>query len=171
MIVEKFSSDLFIKRTKEIIKQYSDKFSSELDKYYDVTLSINCLYGLLMMPSKKYFDQISEEEAVSYLPKRDIDNLLIKVSAKDLKNNTDRSITFKEMVTGIRNGLAHWEQNSNKWDGRNNINFITDEVSKYVKTVVIKGPINDYQIEVEVTFDVTKINTIMKLIELLPTNN
>ncbi len=167
MITEKFSSGLFINRTKEIIKQYSEKFSTDPNTFYDITLSINCLYGLLMMPSKKYINKLSKEEAVSYLLKNKIDCSQIKVNAKKLNNNVDACITFKEMITGLRNGLAHWGEKSNKWDGRNNIEYITSDSSKDVMKIVIRGPIKDYKMRAEVIFIVNRINSITKLIELI----
>jgi hypothetical protein len=165
LIPEKFSSDLFITRTKEIIKQYSDKFSSDPNTFYDITLGINCLYGLLMMPLKKY--KLSEEEATSYLSKNMIDCSQIKVNAKTLNDNVDACITFKEMITGLRNGLAHWEEKSNKCDGRNNIEYITSDSSKDVMKIVIRGLIKGYKVRVEVIFIVDRINSITKLIELV----
>ena len=61
MITEKLSENYareFISRTESILSQYNEIVATKLEaehresEFYDVSLFINCLYGLLMMPSK-----------------------------------------------------------------------------------------------------------------------
>ena len=61
MITEKLSENYareFISRTETILSQYNEIVATKLEsehresEFYDVSLFINCLYGLLMMPSK-----------------------------------------------------------------------------------------------------------------------
>jgi len=90
MLHEEFSSELFIKRTKDIIKQYLEKCSTDSDSFYDITLSINCLYGLLMMPAKKYYDTLPNDEAHSYLKQKGFDETEISVTSKLINDLTPK---------------------------------------------------------------------------------
>lgn len=50
----------FIERTKLIIKQYDDFQIGEKDKF-EVTLFLNCLVGLLVLPQQHWFDNLPTE--------------------------------------------------------------------------------------------------------------
>ena len=133
MLHEKFSSELFIKRTKKIMNQYLEKCSKDPDIFYDITLSINCLYGLLMMPAQKYYKKLPNDEVHSYLKRKGIDETEISVTSKLINGNKQQSITFKKMLFGIRNGLAHWEEKYKKLDGTQTQN--TEKMMRVVWTI------------------------------------
>lgn len=180
MMHEDFSFDLFIERTKKILDQYLEKYSEKPEACFDITLSINCLYGLLMMPLKKLFNTISEEEVCSYLEKNKIEKTQITVESKHKNDNTSIQITFKEMLMGIRNGLAHWEEKDGKYGGTGDVKF-EKNTADYVDRIIIKGQITrkrevingtkkeKEEIFVTVHFNIKEDseNSIKKLIDLL----
>ena len=166
MLHEKFSSELFIKRTKEIMNQYLEKCSTDPDIFYDITLSINCLYGLLMMPAKKYYKKLPDDEVHSYLKQKGIDETEISVTSKLINGNKPQLITFKNMIFGIRNGLAHWEEKDKKLDGTHNIEYRKNDAGR-VDNIIIKGIIERETTEVTVTFIINDKNPIKKLIDLI----
>ncbi len=94
----------FIDRTNKIINQYSNLEGKLGEKFYDVTLYLNCLLGLLVLPREWKLEQLSDKEIPT-----SIKNTLIK--AVDQKNNKIE-VTFKEYIIGLRNGIVHFGQKS-----------------------------------------------------------
>lgn len=172
---EKFSSDLFIDRTIKIIEQYSEAFSTNPENRYDITLSINCLYGLLMMPLKKYFKNISEKEVKLYLNENNIDDNQIYVNAISKESNQNIDISFKEMLMGIRNGLAHWEENNADYGNTGKLVFNIN-TSDIVENIIIEGEITRKgtgRIIVSTKLNVHENyeNAIKQLIKIIPIKN
>lgn len=102
----------FIQRTNVIIRQYKSQENYLGEKYYDVTLNLNCMLGLVVLP---------REAHINKLPNTNVPDIVQQtlVSAKDTSNN-NISVRFKEYIIGLRNGIIHFGQsNSLKFTNRN----------------------------------------------------
>ncbi|GHV77926.1 hypothetical protein AGMMS49942_27470 [Spirochaetia bacterium] len=177
MLHEEFSYELFRERTKKLLEQYNNiiKQTTPLEDWYDVTLSVNCLYGLLMVVSEKYRGHLPEDDAVEYLRSNGIDENKIKISAVLNCHGCDKAfasrpitITFQDLITGIRNGLAHWEDNRNKKDYKDNVSYKKSD-DGHVTEIVIKGKIHNFKVLVTATFLMGPDNNpIFDLVQLIP---
>jgi len=174
MLHEQFSANMFIKRTKKIIEQYKEKLSSCEDDYYDVTLSINCLYGLLMMAYKKNQNTISKKEARIYLTENGINENEIGYESKLKLDSSNIQITFDELIRGIRNGLAHWEESNSSY--KSHVEFVSNNQNIVNKVIIIGQivrnkttiePRKEIIIKVELFITDTSENSIVKLIRLI----
>ena len=90
----------FIQRTLNIIAQYKRQESHLGTEYYDVTLLLNCLLGLVVLPRESKLDKFPDSE----IPETIRPTL---ISAKD-KSAKDIQIKFKEYIIGLRNGIVHF---------------------------------------------------------------
>lgn len=91
----------FINRTRKIVAQYSSLETSLGVEYFDVTLLLNCLLGLIVLPREWKINQIED------IPIPDeITNTLISSTI----NNENISISFKEYIVALRNGIVHFGQ-------------------------------------------------------------
>jgi hypothetical protein len=91
----------FIFRTKMIIKQYDDYFEDKSGKEkYDVTLFLNALVGLLILPQQFWFDFLHDE----LVSKKDwgIDPSHIGF----IKRNEKKSV--KNVARHLRNSISHY---------------------------------------------------------------
>lgn len=106
----------FIERTLKLINQYNARLNEyEFNEQYNHTLLINCLLGLIVLP---------KEKVESWTPK----NRLTKTFAKEIGLvqsviNPDFS-TFREFITGFRNGIAHFDIKVESLDARSLIDEI-----------------------------------------------
>ncbi|WP_294428365.1 HEPN family nuclease [uncultured Treponema sp.] len=154
----------FIVRTREIIRQYDEHVISYLEankrdsECYDMTLLINCFYGLLMMPSKL--------NNSSLLKCGNADEFLRKGNLADEISFTvepEREINFEELVRSIRNGLGHWTQ-SNLVSGKNkkqktnqsDVKFFPTDEGKSIEEIIVSGSIDDFKTTVTTIFKVSK---------------
>ncbi len=85
----------FINRTKKIIEQYQKMKYSKSEKF-EVTLLLNCLAGLLILPQQNWFDSLPDvfvnqeewgikEEHISFIKKGEVKK--VKNIAKQLRNS------------------------------------------------------------------------------------
>jgi hypothetical protein len=162
MMIKPFSSDVFICRTLKLVEWY-EKLADTIEKndFYDVTLLVNCLYGLLMVALKKQYDNIPNTiDADTYLKQQGITKgitITTTLSAKPL---------FRDMLTGIRNGLAHWEEVHGQWNGANNVQYGVDSEG-HVTALIIEGTIQDNSGTITVEFDLTQGNPVLELVKLI----
>jgi hypothetical protein len=181
MMDEKLTVEEFSRRTGEILKQYSNLTNINHAEFYDVTLLVNCMYGLLSMPEQKHFDKLSDAHALNYLRKNEISNIDISVYNTGSPNQVEQppEITFQELIKGLRNGLAHWgkpgdnnaHKDKDKYDGTDNVSYIKGN-SRQVEKLCIKGTIKGFKKTVEVTFDLTQEkNPVLALVELIGMKN
>ncbi len=88
----------FIDRTKAIIKQY-DSLEPD-DKKFEVTLFINCLFGLLILPQQHWFNMLPEE--LLNTEKWGIDEGdIIFIKSGEEKN-------VKNIARHLRNSISHY---------------------------------------------------------------
>lgn len=125
-----FKTD-FPKRTIDIIERYSSK------EKYDVTLLLNCLLALLVLPKEKFYDNIPEEIPHDWgLKKENIQKVQCRVCGYKIKN----------IVTNMRHAIAHLNiETSNDSNGNiekvkfiNRSKFIAEIPVKDLKTFVKK---------------------------------
>jgi hypothetical protein len=90
----------FIKRTKTILAQYDSFQIVEKDKY-EVTLLINCLVGLLILPQQNWFDQLPTEltsqKEWGIKPEH-----ISRMKSGETKN-------VKDIARHLRNSIAHYK--------------------------------------------------------------
>lgn len=83
----------FVERTKEILEKLSNKTD------FDVTLLINCLFGLIVIPTESQ-DLLNDKQKDEY-KKYFIEQLNRHISPGQNKVNDDQSVRF------MRNALSH----------------------------------------------------------------
>ncbi len=87
----------FIIRTKEIIRQYNE-FIPEQETRYNVTLFINCMIGLLIIPQQHWYHS---------LPETEINEQEWGLSPKMITHSSNGT-TVKSVATHLRNSIAHY---------------------------------------------------------------
>lgn len=94
----------FIERTKSILEQY-DSFQIPKKERYEITLFLNCLTGLLVLPQQKWNEflptDIINEKEWGIKP-----NHISVIKDKKL-NDEDKSI--KNVVKHLRNAISHYK--------------------------------------------------------------
>ena len=89
----------FIKRTKKIIEQYQN-FQIEKEESFEVTLLLNCLVGLIIIPKQHWFDSLPTEIVSQKEWGINQDNILF-IKEPELK-------TVKNIARHIRNSISHY---------------------------------------------------------------
>lgn len=89
----------FISRTKSIIEQY-DKFQIADDDKYEVTLFLNCLVGLFILPQQHWFDSVSTK-LISNGDWGIEESHIIFIKESETKN-------VKNIARHIRNSISHY---------------------------------------------------------------
>jgi len=83
------TEEIFIQRTLEIIKQYKDNKNNYKNEYYDFTLFVNCLLGLVIMPRNNLdysmIGNINDRELNKDIKGTVLSNIDIKGNPFDLK--------------------------------------------------------------------------------------
>jgi hypothetical protein len=156
----------FIKRTRNIITQYENYVKPVLvnqnkeNEYYDATLLINCFYGLLMMPSKLHFKELKKfTSAKVFLEEQGFCNVI------SFKTEPEKSISLEKFVRSIRNGLGHWEDESQK-----TVAFEPMKENEPIKKIIVQGTIDHFKTEVKTSFDISseeKRNKVLDFLELI----
>lgn len=99
----------FIHRTLHIIEQYDQYVLPNIPEkeQYEVTLLLNCLLGLLVLPSQLLFPQIPNIP-VNQLQAWGLPNNIVRNWGRHPKiiAPTDRE-TLRELIHEMRNGVAH----------------------------------------------------------------
>lgn len=94
----------FINRTKEIIKQYDSLVVKnkgiKKDEKYEVTLFINCLVGLLILPEQKWFKRLPLE-AISEKEWGISESQVMFIKKGEKKN-------VKNIARHLRNSVSHY---------------------------------------------------------------
>lgn len=141
----------FLKRTIELVKQYKTlKNSADLD-YFNVTLSINCFFGTIIMPKANWYEKLSSVQ----IGADEISGVLIK------GNN---HINLQELLHCIRNGIAHWLER-----GNDNITFDVKDGDISSFCINGSGNVNGRKLELSVTFNVEE-NGMINLMEKVKTS-
>jgi hypothetical protein len=100
-----------IERTFAIISQYRDRESYWGEQYYDITLLLNCMMALVVLPREHKVNSTKDKAIPSSLKK----TLLSSVD----EVGSAIKIGFKEYIIGLRNGIVHWGQkDSLKFESR-----------------------------------------------------
>ena len=89
----------FIHRTKIILEQYKNFRISEKEKF-EVTLFINCLVGLLILPQQNWFDNLPTD--IVSLKEWGIKEEHISVIIEEETKNV------KDIARHLRNSIAHY---------------------------------------------------------------
>jgi hypothetical protein len=135
-----------ISRTEQIIKQYKSLENELGDKYYDVTLYLNCLLSLVVLPRHTKLNKLPN----SPVPES------IKNTIKEVIDKANKNINFNQYILGLRNGLVHFgESDSLKFN---------DDGAK-ITSVEIKGSINKHATKIIFEFDLSNGNLLEQAIE------
>ena len=111
----------FIDRTKKIIKQYDNLVVPKEEEKYEVTLLLNCMVGLLILPQQNWFNNLPTDLITN--KSWGIDEAEIKViKDRELK---DEDKTVANIARHLRNSIAHYrfEAFNNSKDEINSIKF------------------------------------------------
>lgn len=143
MITEKLSKNYareFISRTETILSQYNEIVATKLEsehresEFYDVSLFINCLYGLLMMPSKLNKSVLKKyENAKDFLSKNGFSDA-ISFTAEPKKE-----ISLEEFVRSIRNGMGHWKDDEKKKLKNQGFDYEPKTEGALIGSIIIRG--------------------------------
>lgn len=121
----------FINRTLTILKQYeSINFESAKEEKYEVTLCMNCLMGLIVVPQQIWLKRIPNVEL-------DKSWYLKKVHIDSIKSNNYR---LNNIVKHLRNSVSH-----------GNLSPISKDYGRNKKITHLK--FKDYNNEGELTFE------------------
>ncbi|MDT3367544.1 MAG: hypothetical protein LIR40_02720 [Bacteroidota bacterium] len=90
----------FVFRTKKIIKQY-DSFQIEKAEKYEVTLLLNCLVGLLILPQQHWFDSLPAY-LISQKEWGINPNHISMIKKGETKN-------VKDIARHLRNSIGHYK--------------------------------------------------------------
>ena len=177
MITERMGKNYakeFIVRTRELIRQYEEHVISTLERdsrdseCYDMTLLINCFYGLLMMPSKLNYNKLKKyDDAEQFLKEKGFDDEISFVKS------CKRKISLEEFVRSIRNGLGHWEEHNPNYPDTNSkgepfgLDYKPKNAGESIKELIVRGSIADYKIDVSTTFKVSAERNQHKIWEFL----
>jgi len=135
----------FIDRTLKVIKQYETLMPNLSDEnQYDVTLYLNCMTGILLLPRENGFLQ-------TYLPDDTIENWGI---ARDKVHNSIS--TIKQLAERLRHCIAHFDAK-----------FKSNEHEKIEKVIF-----NDKRRNIEIAeFDINDFKIIVELMAEYLVNN
>lgn len=106
----------FIERTIKLIDQYTDLCTKfPFDEQYNYTLTINCLLGLIVMPKAR---------VVSYIPKTRLTNTFKEEIGLIQSVINPDIITLQELITNLRNSVAHFDMKVVSGNDNNLIDYI-----------------------------------------------
>lgn len=107
----------FFKRTFKILDQYN-KLKYGEKEYYNVTLLINCLFGIVIMPKSHWHRKINDNKFIS-----NNDNIVVEIGGK---KGTLENYNIGFIMNSLRNSLAHWgDTRKGQNNGEENIQFIS----------------------------------------------
>jgi len=104
MNYELFERD-FIVRTLDIIQKY-DKYVPRKEQY-EVTLLINCLLGLLILPKERCYVNIPKNKLSDLIDWGLTQENIISWGSRSNNINPDHYETLLEVVHKMRNSIAH----------------------------------------------------------------
>lgn len=135
-----------ISRTEQIIKQYKSLESQLENKYYDVTLYLNCLLSLVVLPRTAKLDKLPN----SQVPES------IRKTIREVANKKNKDINFKQYIIGLRNGLVHFGKSDS-------LKFNNDGVK--ITSIEIIGAIDNYKTKIIFEFDLSNGNLLEQVVE------
>jgi len=150
----------FFKRTVEIIGQYETLKVSLGTKFNDVTLAVNCFFGIIILAKAHWYNQLASKNITI----SDSDGIIV-IKKIDTRMQKQSDINLQEILHCLRNGLAHWfEKNTD------NVSFSSD--GSEISTIKIKGSgkVNSKMVLIEVELDlkqnglknfITKLETVI----------
>ena len=138
----------FIDRTKKIISQYKERESYLGNEYYDVTLLLNCLLGLVVIPREKSIDSLQDIDIPECLKKT--------IHSSTDKDGQSINIQFKEYIVGLRNGIVHFSKDES-------LNFRNKDGK--IDRVEINGSTKNYKHKIVYHFNLGNGNEIESAIE------
>lgn len=143
MITEKISENYakeFISRTETILSQYNEIVATKLEaehresEFYDVSLFINCLYGLLMMPSKLNKSVLEKyENATDFLSEHGFSDAIFFTA------EPKKEINLEEFVRSIRNGMGHWKDDEKKKLKNQGFDYEPKTEGAIIEKIIIHG--------------------------------
>lgn len=141
----------FMMRTKKIISQYTELESCLGREFYDVTLLLNCLLGLIVLPREWRIDRNSIDKDIP----SNIKNTLVSAKHKN-GNNIEDEIRLNEYIIGLRNGIVHWGKNDSL-----SFSYYKGKIS----TIVIEGETNNWTHKLKYKFDLKSGNELSSVID------
>lgn len=134
----------FIERTFAIIRQYDELRICDKEKY-EITLRMNCLFGLIIVPKAIYYNSLSFS----------IDK---KGKYYEIKVNGDKKqekVKAQIVMHCLRNGLAHWMEMSGGSES-NNVEFYYNE-DREISKIKLRGKGRVEKTEYDVEVNINKV--------------
>jgi len=137
---EQYMMKDFYDRTFSILDQYNENKENLGGNFYEVTLLINCLFGIIIMPRTQWFDKLKDEKFGKNISKITLTENEIEKSLEHYK--------LGKLFRSLRNSLVHWGNNSeDSYSGVRNLNF-EDENDK-ISGLRIRDEYNSFEIYFE----------------------
>lgn len=130
----------FINRTFEIINQYNSQKLNE-EKKYEVTLLINCLFGILILAKNEWLDDIREIKLSE----------IEEIAKIDYYNEGEKIVKdFGDLIHSMRNGICHWKDEKNAYC-KELKGIVFEEKDGKIDKIVIQGTLK-WKHVVDITF-------------------
>jgi hypothetical protein len=155
----------FVKRSLELLRQYDEYVlpSVPVDQHYEVTLLLNCLLGLIVLPfeySKRVqnnlrFPRVCDDDrrTISELDSSwGLDRLKIYRFLLNGKIIKPEEATLRQIVAMFRHSLAHSQFGDGSHNGKPVGLSVTYDVTPYdpIKSVILEvNMVNEYKNQVE----------------------
>lgn len=138
----------FIKRTLTIIQQYKDLETFMGREFYNVTLLLNCLLALVVMPREAEVNRIFDV---------DIPNTIKSTIQKsEDSNGIQLKLKFKEYIIGLRNAIVHFGQSDS-------LTFET--IDGEISSILIKGETNNHRHIIHYKFSLENGNQLEEVVK------
>lgn len=130
----------FFERTFKILDQYDGLQFDEKD-CYDITLLINCLFGIIIVSHSYCYKKLIQAKFSENINGIIVLDKNVEVKLKDL--------SVRETMTKLRNSLAHWgdSRDSSKYCGVKNIHFFS--TSDKISGIIISNTRNNFSMKFE----------------------
>jgi hypothetical protein len=173
---EEFTPEEFRKRTWKILEQYEKAYKASPETFYDVTLAVNCLFGLLIEPTEEFWKNLpTEKKAITFFKDKGITDCILIEALNKNSGDISAGILLKDFIIGLRNGLAHWgskpDARNHNTDGTRNVDYKKNDKG-VVEKVRITGTLHNFTTTVTATFclfnkDGKADNSISKFLKLV----
>lgn len=145
----------FFLRTFKIIEQYNKKEVGEEEKY-EVTLLINCLFGILILINNEWVEtlkdiKLDEIEKIVKIKYYKLSKDILKYERKK-EENIVRNVA--DLIKSMRNGICHWKEGEiDQKEGQEKLKgIIFSEQNNKIKKITIQGTLY-YEHAIDITFN------------------
>lgn len=141
----------FVQRTRAVVGQYDQLESTLGADFYNVTLLLNCLLGLVVLPRENRLNAIQDG---------DIPESIRHTLANAVNNRNEKiSVTFSDYIIGLRNAIVHWGQSQS-------LKFLQNDQGQIAR-VCLEGTISRNTRTLRYVFSLENGNELTNVIEAI----